>query len=201
VGEIRRLRYEELEASLQDVLRAKVERLGYLGEFFSVGGHQPTATAAFQSFTEALKQALPPELTEVVALSVAAVLDNEYERVQHERLSSSLGFSVAWIEAAVGLGDVSLLSESARVARELAVTMVSGHGRNAAAQLGRAVDVLGQEYAVGVLLTIGRYIAHAAISNTLQLKAPVTGVVGPNATVHPPGVVSGASGVAEPTEV
>jgi hypothetical protein len=179
VGEIRRLRYEELEPSLQDVLRAKVERLGYLGEFFSVGGHQPAATTAFQTFTEALKQALPPELTEVVALSVAATLDNEYERVQHERLASSLGFSVAWIEAAIGRGEVSSLSESARVARELAITMASGHGRNAAAQLGRAVDVLGEEHAVGVLFTVGRYIAHAAISNTLQLKAPVTGVARP----------------------
>jgi alkylhydroperoxidase family enzyme len=179
VGEIRRLPYEELEPSLQDVLRAKVERLGYLGEFFSVGGHQPAATTAFQTFTEALKQALPPDLTEVVALSVAATLDNEYERVQHERLASSLGFSVAWIEAAIGRGEVSSLSESARVARELAITMASGHGRNAAAQLGRAVDVLGEEHAVGVLFTVGRYIAHAAISNTLQLKAPVTGVARP----------------------
>lgn len=174
---IRRLPFDELAPELQDALRAKVERLGYLGEFFAVGGHQPAATAAFQAFTECLKQALPPELTEVVALSVASALGNGYERNQHERLASSLGFSLGWIAAATGGGDVAELSEDARAARRLALAVVDDYGTGAAGELGRAVGVLGEERAVGVLLTVGRYVAHAAIANTLELAPPVEGVL------------------------
>lgn len=177
VGEIRRLAYDELDPDLREALRAKVERLGYLGEFFAVGGHQPAATTAFQRFTEALKAALPPELTEVVALTVASLLDNAYERAQHERLASKLGFPVPWIEAATGVGDAGSLSEPARVAQQLARSVVQGYGRGSAPVLAQAVDVLGEDDAVGVLLTVGRYVAHAVISNTLELQAPVSGVV------------------------
>lgn len=177
MAEIRRLSYDELDPPLQDVLRAKVERLGYLGEFFAVAGHQPAATTAFQNFTEALKAALPPELTEAVALTVASMLDNQYEQSQHERLARTFGFSVAWIEAALGKGDPGELSQGARAARDLARAMVEGYGRGASPQLEHAVGVLGEEHAVGLLLTVGRYVAHAVVSNTLELKAPVAGVV------------------------
>lgn len=178
MGDIRRLRFEELDPPLQDVLRAKVDRLGYLGEFFAVCGHQPAATTAFQVFTEALKSVLPPELTETVALCVASMLDNAYERSQHERLAVALGFSVHWVEAALGHGDPSELSEAAHAARQLAVAAVESHGRGAAGALARAVDVLGEDTAVAVLLTVGRYVAHAVVANTLELVAPVAGVVG-----------------------
>lgn len=178
MGDIRRLSFDELDPRLRAVLQAKVDRLGYLGEFFAVGGHQPAATAAFQEFTEALKASLPPEVTEAVALCVASKLDNLYERAQHERLAVALGFPVSWVEAAVGAGDLAELSEAARVARQLAATVLDGYGRGAAPELARAVDVLGEETAVGVLLTVGRYVAHAVVSNTLELAAPVAGVVG-----------------------
>ncbi|MDA8312235.1 MAG: carboxymuconolactone decarboxylase family protein [Actinomycetota bacterium] len=179
MGQIRRLRFDELAPVLQDVLRAKVERLGYLGEFFAVGGHQPEATAAFQSFTEALKHALPAELTEVVALTVASVLGNGYEQSQHERLARTLGFSEGWIAAAVGRGDPTALSARAGVARQLALAVVDRYGHEAAGELERAVDELGEEAAVGVLLTVGRYVAHALVANTLELVAPVEGVLPP----------------------
>ncbi len=177
MGEIRRLGYDELDPALRETLRAKVERLGYLGEFFAVAGHQPAATRAFQEFTESLKSALPAELTEAVALGVASTLGNAYEQSQHEQLSSKLGFSDAWIAAAVGRGDPAALGEHARVARDLALRVVSGYGRGAAADLADAVDVLGEDGAVGVLLTIGRYVAHAVVANTLELRPPVPMVV------------------------
>ena len=178
MGRIRRLTFDELEPALRDLLQPKVDRLGYLGEFFSVGAHQPAATARFQEFTEALKGALPSELTEAVALSVASSLGNAYEQSQHERLAAALGFPVGWIEAAIGRGDPSELSAEARTARELALAVMEDHGHGAARALDHAVDVLGEERAVGVLLTIGRYVAHAVVSNTLELEAPVRGVVG-----------------------
>src|SRR5579884_2613874 len=101
MADIKRLSYDDLEPSLRETLRPKVERLGYLGEFFAVGGHQPVATRLFQEFTEALKASLPSELTESVALGVASTLGNAYEQAQHEQLSSKLGFSDEWIAAAI----------------------------------------------------------------------------------------------------
>lgn len=177
MGSIRRLAFDELDPALHQALAAKVERLGYLGEFFAVGGHQPAATGAFQAFTEALKSALDPELTEAVALAVASALDNDYERTQHERLAASLGFPVEWIAAAIGRGDPVVLGAEAAAARDLALAVVADYGRGAAPVLARVVDVLGEERAVGVLLTVGRYVAHAAVANTLELAAPVDGVV------------------------
>ncbi len=177
MNEIRRLRYDELDEGLRELLRPKVERLGYLGEFFAVGGHQPAATRLFQEFTEALKAALPAELTEVVALCVASTLGNDYERTQHEQLSYKLGFSREWIAAAVGQAAPDVLSQAAKAARALAASMVAGYGRGSAPVLTEAVKVLGEERAVGVLLTVGRYIAHAVVSNTLELRAPVPSVL------------------------
>jgi len=174
---VRRFGYEELDPVLQNVLRSKVERLGYLGEFFAVGGHQPEATAAFQEFTEALKAALPPDLSEVVALSVASALGNDYERSQHEQLARTLGFSDTWIAAAEGKADPAPLGEGAQLARDLALAVLGTMGRGAGDAMERLIAVVGEAPAVGVLLTVGRYVAHAVVANTLGLQPPVPFVV------------------------
>src|SRR5712691_11879710 len=94
---IPKLSQEEMAPELAAILRPRVERLGYLGEFFRYTAHQPHALMSFLGFTEDLKKALPNGLTEVVALTVAAFMSNAYERVQHERLSLKLGFGEAWV--------------------------------------------------------------------------------------------------------
>src|SRR5882762_2545461 len=103
---IPRLSMAELEPDLAELLRPKAERLDYLGEFFQCTGHQPRALISFYTLTEDLKKALPDNLTELVALTIAAKMNNAYERVQHERLSLKLGFGEAWIREVI-----SLLSE------------------------------------------------------------------------------------------
>ena len=175
--EIRRLAYEDLSPELRAALASKVERLGYLGEFFAVCGHQPEALLAFNEFTEALKRALPAELTEVVALTAASALGNDYERCQHEQLSVKLGFSREWIAAAAGRGDAGALGEQARCARELVLTLLAHHGHEASAEVSKAVAVLGEQSAVGVLLQAGRYVAHALVSNALAFASPVPSVL------------------------
>lgn len=176
---IRRFSYEELDPQLQQLLRPKVERLGYLGEFFAVGGHQPAATSAFQEFTEALKGSLPAELSEVIALTVASALGNDYERSQHEQLASVSGFSDEWIAAAEGKADVSSLGPLAALARSLAIAVLEEMGRGpvANAKLEELVAAAGEATAVGVLLTVGRYVAHALVANTLGLQPPVPFVI------------------------
>src|SRR5918912_1189447 len=94
---IPRLSLPELHPQLAELLRPKVERLNYLGEFFQCTGHQPEALISFFNLTEDLKKVLPDNLTELVALTIATKLKNAYERVQHERLSLKLGFSKEWV--------------------------------------------------------------------------------------------------------
>src|SRR5712664_2617612 len=111
---IPRLSMAELDPDLAELLRPKVERLKYLGEFFQCTGHQPAALISFYTLTEDLKKALPDNLTELVALTIATKMNNAYERVQHERLSLKLGFSEAWVGAVISLKTkgVSELSET-----------------------------------------------------------------------------------------
>lgn len=59
--------FEELPEPLRGELAARVERLGYLGGFFSVAAHQPDPLLHFNRFTESLKDGLPGRLSEVVA--------------------------------------------------------------------------------------------------------------------------------------
>ena len=94
---IPRLTREKLHPALQAYLRPRIERLGYLGEFFQCAGHQPEALLSFLEFTDHLKHALPNNLTEIVSLTVAQLMNNSYERVQHERLSLKLGFGENWL--------------------------------------------------------------------------------------------------------
>jgi alkylhydroperoxidase family enzyme len=173
---IPRLSYAELEPTLAEALRPKVERLGYLGEFFQYAAHQPQALASFHRLTEDLKEALPDNLTELVALSVASLMGNAYERVQHERLALKLGFSEAWVREVLTLRAVSggELSEAERLIQKLALAVVERRGHGTADELEAVVETVGHEQAVGVLLLIGRYVMHALVANCLALGPPVS---------------------------
>jgi len=96
---IPRLSPDALRGDVAEMLRPRVERLGYLGEFFRCAAHQPSALISFMAFTDDLKHALPDRITETVALTVSTDLGNAYERHQHERLSIKLGFGEDWIRA------------------------------------------------------------------------------------------------------
>lgn len=172
---IPRLSIEEMTPELQESLRPRVERLGYLGEFFQCAAHQPQALKSFMAFTEDLKRALPDNLTEVVALSVATAMDNAYERVQHERLSLKLGFSEDWIRAVISLNPVgnTAMSEQERRVQKLALAVLERRGHDTADELEAAIEAIGHERAVAVLMLIGRYVTHALMVNCLDLKPPV----------------------------
>src|SRR6266851_2376853 len=98
---IPRLSMADLDPKLAELLRPKVERLNYLGEFFQCTGHQPEALISFYKLTDDLRKALPDNLTELVALTIASRMSNAYERVQHERLAFKLGLSEAWLRAVI----------------------------------------------------------------------------------------------------
>lgn len=175
---IPRLQMDQLAPEVQQTLAARVQRLGYLGEFFKCSGHNPEVLVSFMEMTEALKHALPDRLTEVGSLTVAALMNNDYERHQHERLSEKLGFGRDWIAAVNRLTpDVSgPLSEDERAVQRLAIAVVSRRGHDVQRDLDAVVERIGAAQAMAVLFLIGRYVMHAYVVNALELKPPVPSI-------------------------
>lgn len=175
---ISRLGFDNLAPRLQDVLRARVERLGYLGEFFQCAGHQPDILASFMEMTEFLKKALPDKLTEVGALTVAVLMGNSYELHQHERLSRKLGFGPAWIADVEKLepDSPSSLSDDERAVQRLAIAVMSTRGKGSHSELDAVIDAIGPDQAIAVLFLIGRYVTHAFMVNSLGLEPPVSSI-------------------------
>ncbi len=172
---IPRLSEAEMDPALAEMLGPRVERLGYLGEFFRCAAHQPRALMSFMNFTQDLKKALPDDLTEVVALSVAALMNNSYERVQHERLCLKLGFSESWIREILSLQPNAggLLTRQELVVQKLVIAIISRSGRDTSDELNQVVESIGYSEATAVLLLIGRYVTHSLFVNCLNLAPPV----------------------------
>ena len=175
---IPRLEMEQLAPEVQQTLAARVKRLGYLGEFFKCSGHNPAVLVSFMEMTEALKHALPDRLTEVVSLTVAVLMGNDYERHQHERLSEKLGFGREWIAAVKQLapGDSAPLSEVERAVQRLAIAVVKRSGHGVQTELETVVAHAGPAEGMAVLFLLGRYVMHAYVVNALDLKPPVPSI-------------------------
>lgn len=168
----------DLPPELTERLRPRVERLGYLGEFFTCAAHQPDALLAFIGFTEALKDSVATNHTELVALTVATAFGNDYERHQHERLATKLGFGRDWVADVERLapGSAGALSEIERQVQALVLAMLAGHGRVPHDEVRALADGLGEPETVGLLMLAGRYAAHALMSNAFGVRPPVPSI-------------------------
>lgn len=177
-----RISFEDLPSDLRDLLSARVERLGYLGEFFQVAAHQREALAHFVGFTEALKDELPSRLVEIVALTVAGETGNAYERVQHERLALANGMPARDIASILsGEVDSDRFDETDRLASRLARNAVRRAGRGSGEDVARLTELHGAALAVGLVLLTGRYVAHSAAANAWELDPPATSPEAANA--------------------
>jgi alkylhydroperoxidase family enzyme len=175
VVDIPRISFEQLPEQLRSELDAKYRRLGYLGEFFQVAAHQPDALFHFNRFTEALKDALPQNLVELVALSLSKWSGNDYERVQHERLALKFNLSEEWIRDIERLDPdhTTHLSDEEKAVQRLALAMAKTQGRDAYDSAQAYRSMCEPQRLVAVMLTVGRYLAHSAICNTLRFSPPV----------------------------
>ena len=172
---IPRLAADALPQNVAEMLRPRVERLGYLGEFFRCAAHQPEALVSFMAFTEDLKHALPDRLTEIVALTVSTELGNAYERHQHERLCLKLGLGEEWVRAVEALDPegAARLEAAERRVQALTLAVVRRHGHGTTGELDASVSAIGPAAAIAVLMLIGRYVTHALMVNCLNLEPPV----------------------------
>jgi hypothetical protein len=172
---IPRWQLDEMPPALAVALRPRVERLGYLGEFFQCAANQPDALLAFVEFTELAKGELSPRIVELVALTMATLADNDYERHQHEQLSETLGFARDWIRAAEGGDPLTPLSAD-ELAVQAYLRSAFPTGIDAADEFAEVTARLGPAHAVAVLLLAARYAAHALVVNTLGLDPPVPSI-------------------------
>ena len=174
---MRRLEIEQMDPRLREALAARVARLGYLGEFFKVAALQPDCLLAFMQLTDALKQAVPDRLGELVTLAVTSATGNEYERNQHERLCERLGYERSWIAAAGGRGSgPSPLSPVEQAVFRLALSALRKDGRELSRELSDVVEAIGPAQTVAVLLLIGRNWAHGLVANALGFQPPVASI-------------------------
>lgn len=175
---IPRIPYEELPPALAEALRPKVERLGYLGEFFQCGAHQPEALLGFIEFTEQGHHALGARRNEVVALTAATLLGNDYEKHQHERLSVRLGYGRDWVAAIEQLDPAAApgLTPEDRDVQELALEALRSTGRGTGPLVRRFAATYGNELAVAVLFVTARYLAHGMCGHAFELTAPVPSI-------------------------
>lgn len=177
MADILRIEFPDLAPEVQDLLRPRVERLGYLGEFFKVTAHQPAALGHFYRLTEDLKEALAPDITETVALTAATRLGSDYERNQHERLSLKLGFAREWVAQIERCDpDAAAISDTQRSVQRFTLKVLENFGKGAAAQRDALVAAIGDAAAVGVMFLVGRYATHAMIVNALELAPPVQSI-------------------------
>jgi alkylhydroperoxidase family enzyme len=176
---IPRLQLDAMPADLAHYLRdTKVERLGYLGEFFQCTANAPEVLATFMAFTDALGKALPKKLTELVALTVASIMSNPYERHQHERLSEKLNYGRDWIAAVERLqpDDAGGLAVGERAVQRYVIATVKQHGVGVAPCFDALLDHMSPAQAIAVALLTGRYVTHALVVNTLELAPPVESI-------------------------
>ena len=169
---IARIGFDELDSALRETLAPRVERLGYLGEFFQCAAHQPAALVSLDALTAQLRGALPDSAAEVVALTVAAVTGNDYERHQHERLSLQLGFTEAWVRGVTALRLDESGDGDGDVQRAV-IALLEDRGRGAGPLVDALAATRGDAFAVAVLLLTGRYLLHSTFVNALGLAPPV----------------------------
>jgi hypothetical protein len=173
-----RIEFDDLEPGLKEVFRPRVERLGYLGEFFRVMSAAPETMGGFYTITESLKKVLPDNLTEIVSLSISSRLGNLYEQYQNERLSLKLGLSKEWVAEALAPRDGldSVFTPEEKAVQAFAVRVMETQGRGVSPELDAVISAIGPEKTVAVMWLIGRTVTHALISNTLRLEPPVTSI-------------------------
>jgi alkylhydroperoxidase family enzyme len=173
---ITRILYGQLDPRLAAVLRSRVERLGYLGEFFQCAAHAPGALAAFIAFTDAAKGDLPDNLVELVALTASVQAGSDYERNQHERLAVRLGLGRDWVAAVNRCEPENLESDEERAVQRYVLAALARHGHDTEAEIETMAHAIGAAGAVAVMMLTGRYLVHALFVNGLRLNPPVPSI-------------------------
>ena len=173
-----RLELQHMGPPLQQALAARVQRLGYLGEWFKCAAHAPDVLLSFMHFTDALKAALPDRLSQLVILTVATRLENAYERNQHERLALRNGHGREWIQAVERLQPATgaQLTTAERAVQTFVLAAVELGARDTQKEFDAMLPHLSRAEAMALVMLVGRYVAHSIGVQALGLQPPVPSI-------------------------
>lgn len=171
-----KLEFKDTDASVQNLLKPSVDRLGYFGEFFQYVAHAPAVLEGFMKYSGALRTALPPNLNELIALTVCTQLQFPYERIQHERLSQTLGLERGWIAELVGRGAGAQFSDQERLVQDISLLVISGQHAEARKKLEALAAEAGNPLAMGVLFQITRFMTVCTMGRVLEVSLPVPSI-------------------------
>lgn len=163
---------------MAEVLKPRVVRLGYLGEFFRCMAHQPKPLRAFVEFTEFAKAPLDKHIVEIIALTISTRKANSYERNQHERLCVRLGFGREWISQVEALSPESaqLLDNREKQVQRFVLSAIDEHREESQIIFSALVESLGYAQAIAILMVVGRYVAHTVMVTALGIGPPVPSI-------------------------
>lgn len=164
------LDFADIGESLQKLFQPTVDRLGYFGDFFRYGSHAPEVLSSFMDFSIALKQSIPEDVNETVALTVCQAMDFPYERIQHERLSEKLGLDRDWIAAMVGRPSSAEITPLQGAARDLSLAMVDGRHDAAREAVEQVASLSSPKLAVALLFQTTRFMQVCAVGRTLGMQ-------------------------------
>lgn len=164
------LALEDMPQSLQEVLRPISERVGYLGRFFQYTGHAPGVLKQFMAYTSELRSIIPPDINELIALTVCARLNFVYERNQHEQLASRLGLSRDWIASLTNRQSLASLPESHRNVHALVLAVLDDDISAARGNLIPFISQVGPEIAMAALFQITRFSAICSLGSLLSVE-------------------------------
>lgn len=170
------LALDEMPQALQEVLQPIYERLGYLGEFFQYTAHAPGVLNQFMAYTSELRSVIPPDLNELIALTVCTRLDFAYERNQHERLALRLGFSEAWIGRLTNRSQLAPLSEVQSDVQALVFAVLDDDTAAAREMLAPVIAHCGPEIAIAVLFQINRFSTICSVGKIFPVMTQVKSI-------------------------
>jgi alkylhydroperoxidase family enzyme len=172
-----RVDWDDLPPTIRDVLQPRYERLGYLPELFSALASDEQLLCALLALSDGLREALPFDDREVVALGISAAIKADYELFQHEQLCRRTGWSPELVAAVESLDPTreDLTPDAAEIVRFTAA-VVERSWEQAGVLLDEIALRRGADVAVRVLMTAGYFLMTTAIEEILGLRSPVASI-------------------------
>lgn len=172
-----RLTFDDLPTRAQDAVRARYERLGYLGEIFSLVGNNESSLVGLLAFADSAGAGTDATHREILALSISSVNGALSEVYQHEHRSLKIGMTKRQVAAIERLDPADPdIDDDASVVLQLGVAVARGEWTTARSALNTAADRFGADVAVALLMQAGYYVMVNAVGHVLELSPPVSSI-------------------------
>lgn len=165
-------RRDELLPNAQQVYDDIIQARGKLAKSYAVMLHAPTLVDRILKLATNIRfeSSLSRMTLELIALTVCAELDNQYEIDVHTPTALNAGVDAVTLEAIKAKVGLSITNEDVRLPVECARELVSTH-RLSDASFERAHRLFGSQGVVEFVGAVGFYSMMSLMQNALQVRA------------------------------